>query len=187
MSDKFWFLFADCFDYAREKFEGNPHLRRIAAIAQLGRFLNISLFLRNGEMPRLIERFLGLRQIYAKDHAHRHYEDKYMTRELLWNGFIEVLVYMLPLINYHKITRTLRHLNPLHEKRSAKFEERRLCLDTRCPHCREYPVHPSHMGCAHVFCYSCLKGNQLADAKYECPVCEYCSDNVMCEKVFGDC
>lgn len=112
-----------------------------------------------------------------------------MTRELLWNGFIEVLVYMLPLINYRKITRILHHLNPLHTKANARgvgVLEREMSLDTRCPHCGECPVHPSHMGCVHVFCYSCLKGNQLADSKYECPICEYCSDNAMCESVYGN-
>ncbi|GJQ76615.1 hypothetical protein Trydic_g15477 [Trypoxylus dichotomus] len=107
-----------------------------------------------------------------------------MTRELLWDSFIEILIYILPLVNYHKIKRSLNHVNPFHKKliRSTSTVAL-LTITTKCPHCNEFPILPHSMGCAHIFCYSCLKGNQVADPKYECPLCSYCSDSSACNRV----
>lgn len=67
-------------------------------------------------------------------------------------------MYVLPLINYHKIRRMFRNLNPLHVKEKNLFVDAPvLNLTTKCAHCSECPVHPHHMGCTHIFCYSCLK------------------------------
>lgn len=66
----------------------NNVLFKIYMIAKLLDFINISIFLRNGVKPLLIERILGLNQVYATENAQRHFESKYLVRELLWNGFI---------------------------------------------------------------------------------------------------
>lgn len=50
--------------------------------------LNVLSFLRSGTKPRLIERFLGLDQVYVNENGQRRFDTKYQTRELLWNGFI---------------------------------------------------------------------------------------------------
>lgn len=47
-----------------------------------------------------------------------------------------------------------------------------LNVNTKCAHCDERPTLPHHMGCAHVFCYYCLKGNLIADEQFECPTCQ---------------
>ncbi|KAJ8918428.1 hypothetical protein NQ315_008125 [Exocentrus adspersus] len=147
-------------------------------------FINLSVFLRNGTKPLLTERVLGLNQVYTSEAHQRQYESKYLARELLWNGFIEVLLYVLPLVNYHKVKRTLRNLNPLHKRPvysaiSSGINRKHW----KCAHCGENPILPHHMGCAHVFCYVCLKGNQVADSRYECPVCEHRNPNILCDRV----
>lgn len=34
-----------------------------------------------------------------------------------------------------------------------------------------------------IFSFICLQGNQEADNKYECPICEYCSEKKICDPV----
>lgn len=190
---KMWYLVAHSFDYLRERLElskpdsgFNYYFHKANMFVQMLRFCNISMFLQYGSKPHLIERFLGLEQVNSTDNAVRHYEDKYMTRELIWNGFIEILVYLLPLINYHKISRIVRNVNPLHKKPEVERHLKRVITsETVCAHCEEPPIVPCHMGCSHVFCYSCLRGNQVADSKYECPVCEYFGKRDICQRVHG--
>lgn len=189
---KYLILLASCFDYIRERFlfwnPGSPCNNTVAALRYVLNVLslvNISIFLRTGQKPLLIERILGLSQIYTSDNVQRQFETKYMTREILWNGFIEILVYILPLINYHKIVRTVRHINPLHSKPIPTLVvNRKFDFSTKCTYCSLNPILPHHMGCAHIFCYSCLKGNQMADSKYECPKCEFTQGlQNICERV----
>lgn len=83
------------FDYIKAKFEWwNPSHKinnvfyRIDLMRKVLDFINLSIFLRNGSKPLLIERLLCLEQVYAKDNVQRQYTSKYLARELLWNGFI---------------------------------------------------------------------------------------------------
>lgn len=46
------------------------------------------MFLRRGEKPLLVERILRLKQVYKSATPSRMFENKYLARELLWNGFI---------------------------------------------------------------------------------------------------
>lgn len=92
---KVLYLFGNCFDYARVKIEWlnpshkiNNAMYKIDLIRKVLDFINISIFLRHGTKPLLIERFLGLKQVYAKENVQRHFASKYLARELLWNGFI---------------------------------------------------------------------------------------------------
>lgn len=79
-------------DYLKSKTNTNsPYYSTISNISSLMKvldFLNISLFLRYGGKPLLIERFLCLNQVYCTDNVQRQFESKYLARELLWNGFI---------------------------------------------------------------------------------------------------
>lgn len=53
------------------------------------RFVNISIFLRNGLKPRLMERILCLNLSYNTSKSmQRQYTSQYTTRELLWDSFI---------------------------------------------------------------------------------------------------
>ncbi|XP_066138180.1 peroxisome biogenesis factor 2-like isoform X1 [Euwallacea fornicatus] len=147
--------------------------------------INTAIFLRHGVKPLLIERVLGLNQIYSSQKSARTFESKYLARELLWNGFIEILVYILPLINYYKLKRLIKDYNPF-GGRSVKnyvLPNREMNASTKCAHCGQRPILPHHMGCIHIFCYICLKGNQAADSKYECPICEYSNPNSLCDEV----
>lgn len=143
-------------------------------------FINLSLFLRTGKYPLLIDRILNLNQDYTHN-VQRSFGSKYLTRELLWNGFIEILVYILPLINYHKLRRIMYSI--LYSRKKPNIIPRTpvLTLQTTCVHCGMTPILPHHMECEHIFCYVCLKGNQLADSLYSCPMCD--NSTTTCERV----
>ncbi|KAB0798346.1 hypothetical protein PPYR_09339 [Photinus pyralis] len=143
-------------------------------------FVNLSLFLKTGKYPILIDRILNLEQVYTQN-AERSFGSKYLARELLWNGFIEILVYVLPLINYHKIRRMIYSIMPSRKKLDAFSDTPVLTLQTTCIYCGLAPILPHHMNCKHVFCYVCLKGNQLADSMYSCPECGHSTTS--CERV----
>lgn len=58
------------------------------------------MFLRRGEKPLLVERILGLKQVYKSATPPRMFENKYLARELLWNGFIVSSVTIILCISY---------------------------------------------------------------------------------------
>ncbi|CAH0558051.1 unnamed protein product [Brassicogethes aeneus] len=188
---RYLYVFGCVMGYVKDKFEIwrpsheiNNHISRIYTILKIMDFINLSVFLKNGQKPLLIERFLGLNQVYSNENTQRQFDSKYLARELLWNGFIEIIVHVLPLINYHKVTRTIRNNNPFRQKPVyTTMSCRTITMHSKCAFCGENPTIPHHMGCAHIFCYVCLKGNQIADSKYECPVCEHRNPNILCDRV----
>ncbi|CAG9771334.1 unnamed protein product [Ceutorhynchus assimilis] len=186
------YLILTSLDYAKTRCELwrpshkiNTIIFRFYIVFKLMEFLNTSVFLRHGVKPLLVERLLGLNQVYATEKPPRTFESKYLARELLWNGFIEILVYMIPLINYYKLKRFVKQYNPFGQRTQTTnmITDRELTINSKCAHCHLAPILPHHMGCPHVFCYVCLKGNQAADAKYECPSCEHRNPNILCDRV----
>lgn len=92
---KMLYLLGSCLDYIKIKLEWwnpsheiNNTILKLSTIFQLLDIINLSIFLRYSSKPLLIERILGLNQIYATENAQRQFESKYLARELLWNGFI---------------------------------------------------------------------------------------------------
>lgn len=96
---KLLYPIGNCFDYIKAKLEWwnpshnvNNAVYKIELLGKILDFLNITIFLRNGSKPLLIERFLGLEQVYTTNNVHRQYTSKYLARELLWNGFIVCMI-----------------------------------------------------------------------------------------------
>lgn len=83
--------------------------------------------------------------------------------------------FTLPLVNYHYVKRKCRNAVDFVMGGKSKLDEDQkpvLNANTKCAYCDQRPTIPYHMGCRHVFCYYCLKGNLLADELFECPSCE---------------
>lgn len=84
--------------------------------------------------------------------------------------------FTLPLVNYHYVKRKCRqavnYVMGANSRELTKQEKPTLTVNTTCAYCDERPTLPYHMGCAHIFCYYCLKGNLLADEQFECPRCQ---------------
>jgi len=65
--------------------------------------LNFVLFLRNGQYVSLINRILGMRLVYNKANMTRRVSFELLNRQLVWLGFSEFLLFLLPLINMDRI------------------------------------------------------------------------------------
>ncbi|KAF5297640.1 hypothetical protein FQA39_LY11971 [Lamprigera yunnana] len=160
----------------------NKYLQQFVAFIKICNFINLSYFLKTGKYPILLDRILGLKQVYAHD-VSRTFGSKYLTRELLWNGFIEILVYVIPLINYHKLKRILFNMIPMSKKfKTGQPSAVIFTTQTMCTHCGMSPVNPHRMDCPHIFCYTCLKGNQIADPQYQCQVCQNVNVVPVCQR-----
>uniref|UniRef100_A0A182QNH2 RING-type E3 ubiquitin transferase (cysteine targeting) n=1 Tax=Anopheles farauti TaxID=69004 RepID=A0A182QNH2_9DIPT len=137
--------------------------------------VNFFKFLRSGTRPSLVDCVLRINYRSLDGAKRRNIGYSYMTRELVWAGFMELLGFTIPFVNYHALKRKLRNMLRL-ETTHRQAERVELNVDTKCAYCNERVILPHHMGCQHVFCYLCLKGNQLADAGFQCNVCDFRSD-----------
>eukprot|EP01137_Pigoraptor_chileana_P016737 Opistho-2@73775 len=74
--------------------------------------LNLFAFLYDGKHHTLVDRLLGIRLVHAR-RLRRVVSFEFMDRQLLWNGFAELLLFLIPLINIQKIkTHVVRSLFP---------------------------------------------------------------------------
>uniref|UniRef100_A0A1Q3FCA5 RING-type E3 ubiquitin transferase (cysteine targeting) n=1 Tax=Culex tarsalis TaxID=7177 RepID=A0A1Q3FCA5_CULTA len=135
-------------------------------------FLNFFRFLRTGRKPSLVDYILRLDHRSIDGAKRRTIGYSYMTRELIWAGFMELLGFTIPIVNYHALKRRLRNLLRL-EVRPQEVQRIVLSVDSKCVYCNERITLPHHMGCGHVFCYYCLRGNLLADSGFQCNVCDF--------------
>ncbi|XP_017479590.1 PREDICTED: peroxisome biogenesis factor 2 [Rhagoletis zephyria] len=140
--------------------------------------LNFFRFLKTGRKPTLVDYILGLDYISLRHNQRRDIGYKYLTRELLWGGFMEILGLLLPVINFRKIRRvfnnTLKSVYSPRKTSKAHIAEENVIVmtsNTVCTFCGERPTIPHHMGCGHIYCYYCLSANISTDADFNCVEC----------------
>ncbi|XP_060654033.1 peroxisome biogenesis factor 2 [Drosophila nasuta] len=141
--------------------------------------LNYFRFLKTGRKPTLIDFMLGLDYISLRNNQRRDIGYKYLTRELLWGGFMEILGLLLPIINFRKINRLLKAGFFGNESQGGWRRESiarepiaaKMLVNTSCSYCGERPTLPHHIGCGHIYCYYCLSANLLTDANFGCTKC----------------
>lgn len=144
-------------------------LTLISSIAQLTSLINFLVFLRKGRHPVLPERIVGARAVFSKPNVARDVTYQYMNRELLWHGFAEFLIFLLPLINTRKLKATVSSI--VFGGEGGGGEGAAAGVWKECGLCGEWPTMPHTMGCQHVFCYYCIKSHSIADAYLTCPKC----------------
>ncbi|NXG41236.1 PEX2 factor, partial [Psilopogon haemacephalus] len=139
-------------------------------LVKLCGLLNFLVFLQQGRFATLTERVLGIRAVFGRPQGIRQLGFDYMNRELLWHGFAEFLIYLLPFINLQKIKLKIfswclpvTGLPSSEQAAAAQLKE--------CSLCGEWPSLPHTIGCSHVFCYYCIKSNYLHDLDFTCPKC----------------
>uniref|UniRef100_A0A8C3H8Q8 Peroxisome biogenesis factor 2 n=2 Tax=Chrysemys picta bellii TaxID=8478 RepID=A0A8C3H8Q8_CHRPI len=142
----------------------------VAGLLKLCGLLNFLIFLQKGKFATLTERILGIRSVFCRPQNVRQIGFDYMNRELLWHGFAEFLIYLLPLINMQKLKLKISSWSlPM-----AVFSNSENSLAAHCKECAvcgEWPTMPHTIGCSHVFCYYCIKSNCLFDMYFTCPKC----------------
>ncbi|XP_070709192.1 peroxisome biogenesis factor 2 isoform X2 [Pempheris klunzingeri] len=146
-------------------------LTLVSSIAQLTSVINFLVFLRKGHHPVLAERIVGARSVFCKANVVRDITYQYMNRELLWHGFAEFLIFLLPLINTRKLKATVSSIVFGGESSAGEGATVSQEVWKECGLCGEWPTMPHTMGCKHVFCYYCIKSHSIADAYLTCPKC----------------
>lgn len=163
-------------DNAEQRFSGNEWIHTVLSWTEntllVMSVINFFRFLKSGKKPTLIDFLLGIDFITLHSSRRRDIGYSHITRELIWNGFMELLVVVVPLINYKKLQ---RHVKTLFFKdftrKSGDVIQPVMNLNTVCAYCEDRPTLPHHMGCGHIFCYYCLRGNVMADSGFLCPLC----------------
>ncbi|XP_012995177.2 LOW QUALITY PROTEIN: peroxisome biogenesis factor 2 [Esox lucius] len=153
-----------------------PALRRalsiVTGLTQVANLINFLVFLRQGRHPTLTERILGVRAVFSRPQEVRQVAFQYMNRELLWHGFAEFLIFLLPLVSVRKIkTSVYSLLLPLGLAEEGAGGAGGGGALKECVLCGEWPTMPHSVGCGHVFCYYCIKSHSIADAYLTCPKC----------------
>lgn len=148
-------------------------LTLVSSAAQLASLLNFLVFLRRGCHPVLAERVVGARAVFSKANVVRDVSFQYVNRELLWHGFSDFLIFLLPLINTRKLKAAASSL--LFASGTAAEREGGMATTQRalkeCGLCGEWPTMPHSVGCCHIFCYYCIKSHGIAEASLTCPKC----------------
>lgn len=164
-----------CFDLFRNRHlasfgKAKQCMNFVVGLLKLGELMNFLIFLQKGKFATLTERLLGIHSVFCKPQSMREVGFEYMNRELLWHGFAEFLVFLLPLINIQKLKAKLSSwCIPL---TSAAGSDSTLgCSGKECALCGEWPTMPHTIGCEHVFCYYCVKSSFLFDMYFTCPKC----------------
>ncbi|XP_024135575.1 peroxisome biogenesis factor 2 isoform X1 [Oryzias melastigma] len=146
-------------------------LTLISGVAKFASLINFFVFLRNGRHPILPERITGAQAVFSKPNVTRDVTYQYMNRELLWHGFADFLIFLLPLLNTRKLKTAVSSFVFGEETSDRKETGERRELWKECGLCGEWPTMPHTVGCQHVFCYYCIKSHSIADACLTCPKC----------------
>lgn len=146
-------------------------LSLVSTIAQAASLINFLVFLRKGRHPVLAERIMGARAVFSKPNVVRDISYQYMNRELLWHGFAEFLIFLLPLINTRKLKAAASSIVFGAESADGEGATEGQGVFKECGLCGEWPTMPHTVGCRHVFCYYCIKSHSIADAYFTCPKC----------------
>ncbi|XP_046436453.1 peroxisome biogenesis factor 2 [Neodiprion fabricii] len=142
----------------------------ISTTVRLLTFVNILVFLNQGNQPNIIERVLGIYNRPTTTQRPRNIGYSYMTRELLWHSLIELFTIGLPMVNVHLIKQRIKRIWWT-RKIIGRSVAPKLEFDTKCPECDQSPNLPRHAGCEHIFCYYCMKARFTVDNSFECPSC----------------
>uniref|UniRef100_A0A3B3HV65 Peroxisome biogenesis factor 2 n=1 Tax=Oryzias latipes TaxID=8090 RepID=A0A3B3HV65_ORYLA len=146
-------------------------LTLVSGVAKFASLINFFIFLRNGRHPILSERIAGAQAVLSKPNVTRDVTYQYMNRELLWHGFADFLIFLLPLMDTRKLKAAVSSFVFGEESSDRKESGERRELWKECGLCGEWPTMPHTVGCQHVFCYYCIKSHRIADARLTCPKC----------------
>lgn len=152
-----------------------PGLRRclglVSGAAQIASLLNFLVFLRKGQHPLVAERMVGARAAFSKPDVLRDVSYQYMNRELLWHGFSEFLIFLLPLINTGRLKAAASSFVFGGARTEGKAASEGQGLPNACGLCGQWPTMPHTLGCRHLFCYYCIKSHSMAQPFLACPKC----------------
>ena len=147
-------------------------IKYIEVYIQALELVNIFAFLMEGRYSSILERVFQLK-IVPQTMEKRTISYSYFARELLWNGFSDLLSFILPLISYNRFHNFIKLLLPSHGKSNSKTETEVSLqeLDLHCVSCKDLAILPQYFGCKHVVCYYCVMSSLSSNGSFECLIC----------------
>ncbi len=142
--------------------EDRRWINRIEAAWQTLTLLNLVAFFWTGRYPLLFERLLGLLLVHVSPTLTRSVAFDYLNRQLVWQGFTEFLLFIMPLVDFDKIQNWRHRLVPANPSAAP----------TQCGVCHADPMHNPHvLDCGHGCCYFCIATKLQEDSSFPCPRC----------------
>eukprot|EP00761_Pharyngomonas_kirbyi_P004339 gb/GECH01004343.1/.p1 GENE.gb/GECH01004343.1/~~gb/GECH01004343.1/.p1 ORF type:complete len:332 (+),score=49.72 gb/GECH01004343.1/:1-996(+) len=133
--------------------------------------INFLVFLYDGKYRNIIDRIVKMRLVYDKPLMSRQINFEYMNRQLVWNGFAELLLFILPLINFSRIKHMVT--KPLSRFRNNSTDIPQNSNPHACGLCGAFPiVVPVYGNCDHPFCYYCIESKKYLEGDPSCPKCD---------------
>ena len=86
-------------------------------------------------------------------------------REVLWHAGMELLAFILPLINTYKIKNFIQKLSKSDGTKQENIDQ------SKCSYCKNDMICAVQSNCSHLFCYFCLSANLKAVSQFSCPIC----------------
>lgn len=145
-------------------------LSRLENAHKLISIINFCVFLYNGKYVHLVGRLLGMRLVYFRPNMTRRVSFELMNRQLVWHGFAEFLLFLMPLINMDRIKSflTRRFTKTRGKSKLHTLQHHSLA----CGVCNIEPAYnPYISSCGDIFCYYCLRAGSMADNQFPCPKC----------------
>lgn len=167
-------------------------MMRFEKMAAIARYLNHVAFLFYGKYMSLADRTCGMLLVTKKEQEGAPMSYEYLSRELLWHGFSEFAVFVLPYLDFRwlfaQVTRRLRQAPPPSTEDAAAGDSKPVGTDKNnnggvalagptvdveaCALCNQSPPWSSHRSkCGHTFCYYCASTAVLQNSSAECPLC----------------
>lgn len=139
-------------------------MSRLDSCWKVASVINFVAFLWTARYPTLVERLLALKMVHVSPHLTRSVAFEYMNRQLVWEGFTEFLLFIMPLIDFDRIQNAFR-------RRIAPANP--LSPPSQCGICLADPIHNPHASdaCGHVSCYYCIASQLQQDPSFPCPKC----------------
>jgi len=131
-------------------------------------WLNLIVFLWNGQYVSLIDRLLAIRLVYQFKTMSRQVSFEFMNRQLIWSSFSEFIMFLMPLVNLDKIKRFFSRLLTGNRQHRREYVN-----ENACPVCSASPLNTPFIAqpCGHRYCYYCLKTGMMVDKSFTCCSC----------------
>jgi peroxin-2 len=158
-------------------------LNALEMYVKLAQMINFLVFIVNGRYRNIADRIMGMRLIFARRLMLRQVSFDYMNRELVWNGFAEIIFFLFPLINFSKLRNWL-HLLLFSGFNSTSAQNRKkqklpAITNTACPICGDEAIQVPYCAtsCKHVFCYFCIQSALMTEPSHTI-ICKLCGETI---------
>ena len=148
---------------------------------------NFLFFLFDGKYKSLTERILKMRLVPARNESIRAVSFDLINQQLLFEGFTEIILCILPLIDWSAFIRAITRWKLIFHELLVRYLPFKLIdesfqnLDSptrkyKCVSCETDPaIMPFRaLPCSHVYCYFCLKTNSMKPV----PRCVLCDERI---------